>query len=111
MPVPKLYPESVAAKFRPGTLKGIESALVEGETRAEFIRRMVEIGVAIGDMKGFKEAVLKDECRSEFVRRMVEEGLARREAQAAEAAGRGPSDGQPHPAAGDDVPAGNRAPG
>lgn len=88
MPVPKLYPDSVAAKFRPGTLESIKPALVGDETRAEFIRRMVEVGVAIGDLEGFDEAVHQNECRAAFVRRMVEEGLARRrEAKAAAAAG------------------------
>ena len=42
MPVPKLHPEEVAAKFRPGTLEGVKSVLLENETRAEFIRKAVE---------------------------------------------------------------------
>lgn len=42
MPVPKLYPEEVAAKFRSGTLEGITSVLLENETRAAFIRKAVE---------------------------------------------------------------------
>lgn len=84
MPVPKLYPESVAAKFRPGTLQRIKLALVEGETRMEFIRRMVEVGLAISDMEGFGDASIGQECRAEFVHRMVEEGLARAQGQASE---------------------------
>lgn len=84
MPVPKLYPESVAAKFRPGTLQRIKLALVEGETRMEFIRRMVEVGLAISDLEGFGDVSIAQECRAEFVRRMVEEGLARAQRQASE---------------------------
>lgn len=84
MPVPKLYPESVAAKFRPGTLQRIKSALVTGETQMEFIRRMVEVGLAISDLEGFGEAVTAHECRAEFVRRMVDEGLARALGRASE---------------------------
>lgn len=82
MPVPKLYPESVAAKFRPGTLQRIKLALVEGETQMEFIRRMVEVGLAIADMEGFGDVSNEQECRAEFVHRMVEEGLARAQGRA-----------------------------
>lgn len=45
MPVPKLYPEEVAAKFPPGTFEAIRSVLRANETRAEFIRSMVANGI------------------------------------------------------------------
>lgn len=41
MPLPKIYPESVVARFQPGTLERIKVVLRENETRAEFLRTIV----------------------------------------------------------------------
>ena len=41
MPVPKLYPEEVVARFEKGALEQIKSVLRDDETRAEFIRTVV----------------------------------------------------------------------
>lgn len=46
MPLPKLYPESVLGRFARGTLDSIESALADGQTRADFIRAAVEEKIA-----------------------------------------------------------------
>ena len=41
MPLPKIYPESVVARFEAGTLERVKVVLRENETRAEFLRTIV----------------------------------------------------------------------
>lgn len=51
MPLPKIYPESVVARFEGGTLERIKGVLRENETRAEFLRTIVleEIARRLGE--------------------------------------------------------------
>ena len=62
---PKLYPEQVLAKFRPGTVDGINEVLLEGQTRAEFMRHWVEYGIEQQRRRMFEE---RERLRFEQVR-------------------------------------------
>lgn len=42
MPLPKIFPEETVARFEAGTFDRLKSVLREGETRADFLRSVVE---------------------------------------------------------------------